>query len=871
MFEVRPGPDDRDHVFIPDEHAGELLFNNEPIVPTYIWSAVCPPGMRVNDILLADRGGETHASDLWLPTEWGSEKENPGPGDVPSPGVFPPDDFHWTSIELPDGGAEVVLTVHPFQYDYYAREATFWRNWAFDLDLVESAVAIDEVQTVTHTVTANGEQIITVTCSNGGPATEHVDLILSINDMANAVVYNVTRTVSIAPRGVERVDVPWEVSGHSPGDHQVTVRTRHAETGKELDVAYTRFRVGVPDVRVGSPYFHSTEQGIIGDGEQVVLGMEVESAGDVPVSGTSYLQIRRTTDGLILDEWESGFYDLEPFHGHDYNLVWDSTGTPHGEYELLGWAVHDGGITDIASIPFRTMENMRFAWWMAKDVYQPGEKIVATGELYDPSGKAIGPADSILPGLFFWDIPWMIPLVSQHSFEPHYSTSFFVTAAQPTGPYALAVIAGKTGYRSTLGGRWFVVTDQGFPMWAEPPICVADGISSVTVTTGTVVQGTFVVPDGTRMTVHTWGGRILEEDVDPADGHQVASEGGHFTFHWQAPPTTSLDSFVFGTLGDNQPMSGVTVRFKGIDFNGNRWVDVSDIVRVVAAEGLSFGAGDYDYRLDVNEEGIINEEDSFTVAERWSLELAEGVRYATAVPTPGQFGVTLRPEPQTAVIPPGGEIAIAIVADGLDDFGGFEFGCGLFGEALTFAAPPEYTPALETTGNFILPFEPQPTDFGYRIGAYARGGHAGPVGSATVAMLFLHAPQEGETSLILSDPVFVRTDGVEQAVKRSIEGVYIVGEPIPTPTITPTVPAPTVTPTLPVSTPTVTPTGTPEPKSSDFNGDSAVNELDLLTLMRWFHTDAVDYDLNNDHYVDSEDLFLFCHHWQEEYQKPEPE
>lgn len=901
MYEVETGADGFDLVSLPDEeHGDELLVINEPIVPIYRWVGEYERGIRIQDVTLISRSGMSNESGLNLPVTQGFEKDASGPVDLPSPGDFPKDDFHWTSINLPGGGIELVLTAHPFFYNATTQDATFYQNYTFSLEMIKSSVFIRGVTPAESVLPLGGNQSIDIGMINEGTTLQTVNLIVDIVDIGESVSVATLRVnnISLGAGAQETRTVNWNASGEAPTHYRVQARIENVERGEELDTAHALFRVGVPGVLLKDFYFRTETPGWLGFHENVDLGMEIQNIGDIPQSGTMYLQLRRDSDGLVVERWEGGYSDLLPAQAAACGFIWESTGVPPGDYHFQGWIQHEGGVTTPESLALKTLQEMRFGWELPQRMYRHGDKVMATGNLFKPDGSHVGLAGGIQAGIIFINFPWPIVLsLNDHAYVPHYSTSFMTTGSFPSGKYALITDATKTGYiRASVFDQhsWgrFVLSDYGFQTTADPPVCPADGVSSIAVTSDIVLHGGSPIPDGTLMTVEPWGGTIADPDANPSIPQvQVASSSGRYEFSWLSPTRGWEDGFLYGEVitGDATPMTGLSAVFKAVDFNDNRRVDVQDILFVQSSEGAVSGMGGFDRRKDMNEDGMISMSDTQVIADRWALEFADALRCSTCVPSPLPFGVTLRPEPERATLLPGTELEIAILVDGLDNLGGFEFGHVLTGNALVWNATPETSPALSATGNVQRNLGLVPYDEGWRLGAYATGLNTGPSGSARIATLFVRAAELGEGRLILSSPLFVRMDGTEQPVMRTLEGIYEVALATSTPTVTPTSTS-TTTPTAtststPTRTPTVTrtqtPTATSTPSETPVPPTQTATATPSATMTgtptatsTWTTTPTttetptptatpVPGDMNNDGRVDGNDLFFFSHHWQQ--------
>lgn len=873
MYLVERDSEGYDRVRIPDdEHSDHLDVVNEPLVPIYRLTSISEPGMRVNNIEMTSRSMVTHANGLNLPTSWWSQKTQPGPSDLPSPGTFPTDDFHWTSIERPDGRQEVVLTLHPFLYNAETQDATYYQAYTFHVDFVTTTVTIEDVAVKHPAVPIGTDQFMDVSLVNTATDPQSVNLSLEITDVGSSEVVNSqTQLIADFPKTVTMVRTfTWNPTGAPPTHYQLTVRANDAATGAELAVGSNIFRVGRPNVAIISLTCDTDIPNVLPDNGVVEPLTQIRSTGDIPVSGTTTLQIRQEASGMVVAQWEDKFSGLSPGADRVFSPPWDVTDLPNGNYHLIAWVEHMGGTTPQTVIQRRTKKNMHWEWKGMQDVYGHGDKIFGTADLHEPDGSIVGLADVARLLIVRPNLGLIAPPLDNHAGPPHYSSQLMVLAGEPSGLHALVSDATKAGYRYTLGGRWFVVSDLAFAMTATPRVAVADGSSIVHVESEIVHEGGSPIPDGTLMTVNPFVGAIATEDAAPLqDGRQVASMGGRFEFDWRAPAFTSLEAFAHGFLGGaDRPQSGVSAVFKGIDFNANRRVDVADIGFVRSTEGTLVGTSAFDQRTDLNGDDLVDPVDTMETVARWSLEYPDAVRCATCPPEPNPFGVQLKPVPDRALIPPGGSLDVDIVLEGADDLGGYEFGAIVAGDSLAIDGAPLHLPSPVDLGLTENPLGPVNYDEGFRMGCWLSGEGPGPGGTLTVARFRLSAVGLGESRLILSAPVVVRMDGVEQTVMRALEGVYEVGLPTETPTPTPTVtPTATGTPTettTPTATETEGPSGNP-----DLNGDGNVDGLDLLELLhQWRHglgavtPGYTSADMNGSDDVDPEDLFYFAHEWE---------
>ncbi len=561
MYVVNTGTDGIDYVAIPDdENGGFLDAVKEPLVPTYRIIRTYEPGIRVNDIQMVSRTNESHQNGLTLPVSWWNQKVPMGPSDTPSPGVFPPDPFHWTVVERLDGGQEVMLTIHPFLYNATTKEATYYRNFSFHYQFAPSTVNIDSVSPTIRSVPIGDDQGIDVHLSNTGPADTKVNLTVEISDMGTGdVVSSQSQNgLNISSGGSLTRHFTWDPEGLPKTNYQVAARARLNTGNNDLDAGFSHFRVGKPNGKIESISLETVAPGFIRMGKTVDLGMDFRNIGDITdqISGT--IQIRHVQQGNVVAEWHKKFLSVNPDNLVPFQVAWDTQGIPRGEYQMVAWAEYEGGVAGPETFSFQIEKEMRWGWDSIQDVYQHGDKIVGTGNLLHPEGGVVGLADAANLVVVRPDLTGIRPGLTQHESDPYYSTNLVINAFEPSGLYYLVTDATKAGYQYTVGGRRFVVTEKPFSMTVSPRVSVADGQSVVHVTSELVLDDGIQIPDGTLMTVIPMAGSIATPDAAPQiQGRQISSSGGRFEFDWRAPTVTSLEAFVHGTIGENQPESGV--------------------------------------------------------------------------------------------------------------------------------------------------------------------------------------------------------------------------------------------------------------------------------------------------------------------------
>lgn len=867
MYQVNPGLDGFDHVILPDAPPSDLLLSlNEPIVPVYRWKASYEPGVRVNKIEMLSRSGLAQDFGLNLPLAWGNEKRSPGPSDVPAPGFFPPDDFHWTTIERADGGIDVVLTIHPFFYNSQTQESRFYRNFTFSIDWSSSHISINSINLSHDTIPIGEKQEIQVGIYNGEPTSQEVDVSVDISDMGTSTSVGLMgkNMVLLPPTKTTFSNFTWDPAGQEPGGYLATIRVIDHMTKDERDVASSTFHLGVYDLTTKSFYMDPKKPGFVDVNEVVPLYMTVANSGDIPTSVTAFLQIKNADTAEVIEDFTFANPNLAVNGNLICNQMWNSAGLKPGKYQYVGWAVHRGGTEGPFTIPFERVRRMNTGWWLPSDTYRRGDKIMAVAGLYGDEGNPLGLGDEMALSLFHPN--WAItpaPLVT-HPNSPHYSSSFIIHAPDLQGAYALISAATKTGYQTSMGIRFFVVDDQSFTMTATPKITLADGVSIIQVQSEVVREGGNPIPDGTQMTCTPWTGEVASPDVNPGiAGIQVASSGGRFLINWKAPVTASPDAFMYGALGDTRPKSGVSARFKGIDFNQNRHVDVMDILFVQSGNGGVFGSPSYDLRKDMDEDEEIDQTDTNLINNRWGVQLGGKPIPVTMTAPLKDSGIMLRLVPGFARMTPGSNLTVDVVAENVHDFGGYEFVSALQGSACSFQNSPQITSTLEETGNSQQILGPNNYLTGIRSGAFASGSEMGPNGTRTLATIALHADHHGVSNLVLSSVVLSTMKGVEIPLMQAAKGVYVVEDatPIPTPTATVTR-TPTSTPTR-VTTPT--PTTTRRPMEGDTDGDGQVNMNDVFYFSRYWRIPsnqaAPSCNPNPDPVVDQKDLLILMMNW----------
>jgi hypothetical protein len=339
-FVVTVSDDGLHRVELPD--GSTWLREGEPEVPYWKTSYAYPEGQRIQSVALTLQGGLVVTTGLYLPTatlEPDLDRAAPASvvgatetawvPDVPQP-------YAWSVSENSDGSSTLDLLIYPFYYDPATTDLRFYREFGFEVETVPTTVEIESLRTDQATYHLGDEVAIEWLLRNTGDAQ---DVLVS------AVIRSIERDEAVAGLPLRMlhtftetalVGLTWDSSGVAPGVYYVDLSLLNA-AGKLLDEEMRDFQLGVATVEVTSL---SAAPTLFQPGDPIQLSMGIRNSGELPVSGTAYIRIVGTGALTYTQEFNRPVSTLSPGATTAFDVEWDTTGVPKGDYRVVAYVLH---------------------------------------------------------------------------------------------------------------------------------------------------------------------------------------------------------------------------------------------------------------------------------------------------------------------------------------------------------------------------------------------------------------------------------------------------------------------------------------------------------------------------------------------------
>ena len=344
--------DDEGYVHATVPGGGELWQTGMPVVPFYQVRYDLAPGVRVQDVTLAGRGGHSVEQGPVLATaalgRIGSEDPvYEVPPDV-IPDWWPDREFEWEVVE--DGRtSSLVLTIYPLRYNHRTREISFFSTYTFRVDTLVSSAEITALAADRPAYDPGEVARIAFRARNTGAPLDAVVEIVVEDEAGIEPPQGLYLDTLTDLQGEAGWTGSWDTGGAAPGYYRIraTLRTLH---GALLDRREETVRVGRPGADLTGL---SAEPRAFAPGEAVDLRATVVNTGSTELEGEV---VFRASDGAgrPVAELRQGFSGLAPGASVPVGRAWDTAGLPEGTYRVAAFAAYDGQTTDARTVEVGT-------------------------------------------------------------------------------------------------------------------------------------------------------------------------------------------------------------------------------------------------------------------------------------------------------------------------------------------------------------------------------------------------------------------------------------------------------------------------------------------------------------------------------------
>ncbi|MHC4622621.1 MAG: hypothetical protein ACYS4W_01830 [Planctomycetota bacterium] len=320
-----------------------------PEVPAYTVTVDFPPGQKVQDVTMTEHGAESSGVGLNLPTvelavrqpQGGSEGQQPPSG----PDWYPQRPFDWESIEEPNGHTSLVVTVYPFYYNAKTTQYMFYQSYNFDIDYVTSDVTIKNLRSDKKTYSPGDTATIGAYLLNSSQEPTDVIAEAIITTASGRPVYGWPIRLLKDVQGLASCSWSADTIDADPNEYIASL-TLKDPTGTVLDSATSNFRIGRALAQITN---HSVNPECFTAGNNVVISSTLTNTGDIPLTGTLYVEVHRT-DGSLATQYTKDFNDVPNNGTVNSNIVWLAT-LPRGECKIVAYGLYDGRATPVSVFP----------------------------------------------------------------------------------------------------------------------------------------------------------------------------------------------------------------------------------------------------------------------------------------------------------------------------------------------------------------------------------------------------------------------------------------------------------------------------------------------------------------------------------------
>jgi len=371
-----------DFVMIP---GGEFLTEEEgrPLVPCFTEYVDCPAGWRVQDVELQRQGEPGHRSGLRLPVViHDMEQKKPIPM---KQGRYPVRGHSWRVVDIPGGGSLLAVAVYPFDYDPATKEATYCREYEFDIKSIQTTVRLADVAAGKHSYSPAEVVNLTAAIGNAGATQDLFATASILRASTGDTAGQLKRRAVTAPAGSSAVTLEWPSKGTANGDYFADV-TLSDGAGNVLDRGQAAFRLGIP---AGEQSGFQVEPQHFKVGDNVGLSLSFKNTGSTILSGQMVFDVRHRDS--VVAEMRRDFQDLPPGRSRQFSDSWKTDGAKENVvYDVLGYICYEATATPAERVVISTNAAPSAEFTVAPDTLKAGQEVAFdAGGSTDPDGTVV--------------------------------------------------------------------------------------------------------------------------------------------------------------------------------------------------------------------------------------------------------------------------------------------------------------------------------------------------------------------------------------------------------------------------------------------------------------------------------------------------
>ncbi len=313
-----------------------LLEAGQYQIPYWSVSQTYPQGQQVQSVTMTSRGGLLTTTGLNIPTvtlaidcvTCGASQTANGAGWYPALDK----QYRWTTEQNPDGSTTLVIVVYPTYYNAQTTDLLFYQDYAFDVITTTTTVEIAALHT-DQPVYHLGDPVLIELVSNNAGAPQNVIIAAHIKTLSDEMVAGLPLQSAHTLTGTASTKLEWDTTGFAAGDYAVEVELQDS-AGNLIDREVREFTLGVT---AGEVTALKATPALFKIGNSVAVTLTFQNTGDVPITGTAYIQIAPANGLTFTQVFTHPIANLTAGSTLTMADAWITTGMPEGDYTILGY------------------------------------------------------------------------------------------------------------------------------------------------------------------------------------------------------------------------------------------------------------------------------------------------------------------------------------------------------------------------------------------------------------------------------------------------------------------------------------------------------------------------------------------------------
>jgi hypothetical protein len=313
-----------------------LLEAGQYQIPYWSVGQTYPKGQQIQAVTMTTRSGLLATTGLNIPTVTTAiDCMTCGANQVADDSGWYPEldkQYRWTTEQNPDGSVTLVVVVYPMYYNAQTTDVLFYQDYTFDVLTTTTGIEITSLLTDQPVYHKGDKVMIDLTANNSGALQDFI-VAASVKTLSDELTAGLPLRSLHALTGTAATNLEWDTTGFAAGSYYVEVELQDDE-GNLLDREVREFTLGVA---AGEVTALKATPALFKIGNSVAVTLTFQNTGDVPITGTAYIQIAHANGLTFTQVFTHPVTNLAA--GQTFNVadVWPTTGMPTGDYTALGY------------------------------------------------------------------------------------------------------------------------------------------------------------------------------------------------------------------------------------------------------------------------------------------------------------------------------------------------------------------------------------------------------------------------------------------------------------------------------------------------------------------------------------------------------